>query len=229
VRPGALLCSVKLETIEVTDVLYKKYGKRTIDIAGAVILAPAVLLVCGVAAPLIKLEDGGDVFYRAQRRGKNGRIFSMYKLRSMKMNAPDIRHADYSTYNSEDDPRVTKVGKFLRKTSLDELPQILNILKGDMSFIGPRPVTTNRPLEDFDRKRWIRLQVKPGITGYSQAYFRNSIGQEEKLQYDADYAENVSFMGDMKIILKTIETIVSRKNVYESAGKTDDIHEVDAK
>ena len=189
-------------------------------------MSPFVIGVCVIVAPMIKLEDHGSVFYLAKRRGLNGKIFNMYKFRSMKMNAPDLRNADNSTYNSEDDPRITKTGKILRKTSIDELPQIFNIIKGDMSFIGPRPVTTNRPLEEYDEKRRIRLLVRPGITGYSQAYYRNSIGQEEKLEHDAEYAQNVTFIGDLKIIFKTIDTVLHRKNIYIEKKDIADVHEV---
>lgn len=194
--------------------MYKKFFKRAVDFIGALILTPFILLICMIVGPLIYLEDKGSVFYKAKRRGVRGIIFEMYKFRSMKMNAPDIRNADNSTFNSPDDPRITRIGKILRKTSIDELPQIFNILKGDMSFIGPRPITIDRPLEDYDEKRKVRLEVRPGITGYSQAYFRNSISQEEKLQYDAEYAKNVTFIGDMKIFFKTIETVLLRKNIY---------------
>ncbi len=194
--------------------LYKKYFKRAFDFIGALILTPFILIICLIVGPFIYLEDKGSIFYRAKRRGVNGEIFEMFKFRSMKMNAPDIRNADNSTYNAPDDPRITKIGKILRKTSIDELPQIFNILRGDMSFIGPRPITIDRPLEDYDEKRRIRLRVRPGITGYSQAYFRNSISQEEKLQYDAEYAQNVTFTGDIKIFFKTIETVLFRKNIY---------------
>lgn len=194
--------------------MYKKVVKRCIDFIAALLLSPIVLIVCVMVGPFIYLEDKGSVFYRAKRRGRKGVIFEMYKLRSMKVNAPDIRNADNSTYNSPDDPRITKIGRFLRKTSIDELPQIFNVLKGDMSFIGPRPVTINKPLEEYDEKRVIRLTVRPGITGYSQAYYRNSINQEEKLQYDAEYAKKVSFFLDVRIFLKTIETVLLRKNIY---------------
>ena len=194
--------------------LYKKYFKRAFDFIGALILTPFILIICLIVGPFIYLEDKGSIFYRAKRRGVNGEIFEMFKFRSMKMNAPDIRNADNSTYNAPDDPRITKIGKILRKTSIDELPQIFNILIGDMSFIGPRPITIDRPLEDYDEQRRIRLRVRPGITGYSQAYFRNSISQEEKLQYDAEYAQNVTFIGDIKIFFKTIETVLLRKNIY---------------
>ncbi|RGS80130.1 sugar transferase, partial [Coprococcus sp. AF21-14LB] len=178
--------------------MYKKYFKRIFDILISLIAMPFIGIISVLVAIAIFIEDRGSLFYMAKRRGINGTIFAMYKFRSMKMNAPDIRNADNSTYNAPDDPRITKVGKFLRKTSIDELPQLINVLKGDMSLIGPRPITINRPLDEYDEKRKIRLTVKPGITGYSQAYFRNNISQEEKLQKDADYACNVTFIGDLK-------------------------------
>ena len=114
----------------------------------------------------------------------------------------------------ENDPRITRIGRIIRKYSIDELPQLINILKGDMSWIGPRPVTTDRPLSEYDQKRKDRLKVKPGITGYTQAYYRNNISQEDKLALDAKYAQKVTFLGDLKIFFKTIETVVCRKNVY---------------
>lgn len=144
----------------------------------------------------------------------------------MKMNAPDIRNVDNSTYNSPDDPRITKIGSFIRRTSIDEIPQIFNVLKGDMSFIGPRPITINRPLSEYDEKRRVRLTVKPGITGYSQAYYRNSISQEEKLEYDAEYARKISFLLDLKIFFKTIQTIVKKENIYINKKNVSNLHEV---
>lgn len=206
--------------------MYRKFVKRIIDIVLSLIALPFILLIALFVAPAIYLEDHGTIFYKAKRRGRNGVIFNMYKFRSMKMNAPDLRNADNSTFNSSDDPRVTKIGRILRKTSIDELPQIFNVLKGDMSFIGPRPVTVNKPLEEYDEKRWIRLTVKPGITGSTQAYYRNSIGQEEKLQHDAEYAENVTFREDVKIFLKTIQTVLSKKDIYIKQENVSQVHEV---
>lgn len=194
--------------------MYSKYIKRILDLIASILLLPIVCSCILLFGPLIYFEDRGSIFYLAKRRGLNGRIFLMFKLRSMKMDAPDIRNKDNSTYNAPDDPRVTKIGKFLRKTSIDELAQIFNVLIGDMSLIGPRPITIDKPLEDYDEKRRIRLTVRPGITGYSQAYFRNSIEQEEKLKNDAWYAQNVTFIGDIKILLKTIEVVLLRKNIY---------------
>lgn len=129
------------------------------------------------------------------------------------VNAPDIRNEDGSTYNGEDDPRVTKIGRFMRKTSIDEIPQMLNVLLGDMSLIGPRP----DPLDDmqiYTEYQKKKLQVRPGITGYNQAFFRNSVGQNEKFEHDVYYAEHISFVFDVKIFFKTIVTILSHKNVY---------------
>lgn len=206
--------------------MYEKYIKRCLDVFLSICTMPILGVVFIIVAPLIYLEDHGSIFYMAKRRGVNGRIFEMYKFRTMRMNAPDIRNADNSTYNAADDPRITKTGRILRKTSIDEIPQIFNILKGDMSFIGPRPITINRPLEDYDEKRWERLTVRPGITGFTQAYYRNSISQEEKLQYDAKYAKRVTFKGDLKIFLKTIETVLLRKNVYIKEENIKDLHEV---
>lgn len=199
--------------------MYRNCFKRLFDILGSLLALPFVLIIIIVVAPFIYLEDKGSIFYLAPRRGRYGKIFKMFKLRSMKMNAPDIRNADNSTYNSPDDPRITKIGKFIRKTSIDELPQFFNVLIGDMSFIGPRPVTIDRPLEEYDEKRRTRLEVRPGITGYSQAYFRNSITNEEKLEKDAVYAQHVTFLGDFKIILATINTVVFRKNIYNKKNE----------
>ena len=206
--------------------MYQKYIKRILDIIISLIAMPFFLISFIFVAPAIYLNDRGSIFYKAKRRGLHGKIFEMYKYRSMMMNAPDLRNADNSTFNSFDDPRITKVGRFLRKTSIDELPQILNVLKGDMSIIGPRPITTNKPLEEYDEKRRIRLQVKPGVTGSVQAYYRNSIGQEEKLQHDAEYAQNVTFLEDVKIILKTIQTVFQRKDIYIKQENVKDVHEV---
>ncbi len=198
--------------------MYKKYIKRFLDISGSIVLLPIMGVCFLCVSPFIYLEDKGSILYKAKRRGVNGKIFTMYKFRTMKMNAPDIRNADNSTYNAPDDPRITKVGKILRKSSIDEIPQIINVLKGDMSFIGPRPVTIEKPLEEYDKKRKVRLTVRPGVTGYTQAYYRNSISQEEKLKLDAIYAQKVSFILDVKIFIKTIITVVAQKNIYGNEG-----------
>ena len=187
--------------------------KRLIDIIFALIGMPFLGIILLFSIIFIKLEDKGPIFYKADRIGKDGKIFKMYKLRSMKVDAPDIRLKDGSTYNGKDDPRVTKFGKFARKTSIDEAPQLINVLKGDMSFIGPRPDSASY-LNKYTKKERIILNVRPGITGYNQAINRNSVGTKEKLKNDIYYVEHISFMFDLKIFFMTITTVLFSKNVY---------------
>lgn len=193
--------------------MYKHCFKRLFDIIGALILLPFVLLLIIIIAPFIYFTDRGPVFYNAKRMGKNGNPFKMYKFRSMYVNSPDKKNADGSTFNSDDDVRVTPIGRFLRKTSLDEFPQFLNVLLGDMSFIGPRPTLTTLPYEQYDAYLRKRISVRPGVTGYSQAYFRNSIPQNEKYKYDCFYVDNLSFVMDVKVIVYTIYSVLCHKNI----------------
>lgn len=182
---------------------------------------PFFLLILIFVAPAIWLCDRGPIFYNAPRLGKDGKVFKMYKFRSMKVDSPDIRNADGSTYNGEHDQRVTKIGRLLRKTSLDETPQILNVLFGDMSIIGPRAhlVTNYRGYESLDDRRKKRISVRPGITGYNQAYFRNSVSAEQKIDNDVYYVENLSFAMDVKVFFKTILSVLKRDNVYVAEQK----------
>ena len=192
-----------------------KFFKRLIDILISLIALPFVLIAIAFLAPIIYFTDNGPVFYNAERRGKDGKVFKMYKLRSMYVNSPNLKNADGSTYNSANDPRVTKIGKLMRKTSLDEFPQFLNVLKGDMSLIGPRPTlaTNPTPVSEMDEIRQKRYSVRPGITGYAQAYFRNSITQDEKFKHDAFYADNMSFVLDVKIIFATVFSVLGKNNI----------------
>lgn len=198
--------------------MYRKFFKRFFDLLLALIALPFWLIILLIIGPLIYFQDRGTIFYNAPRLGKDGKVFIMYKFRSMKMNAPDLRNEDGSTFNSEDDPRLTKIGKFIRKTSLDETPQLINIIKGDMSIIGPRPDLPEMK-ELYTSEEKIKLIVRPGITGYSQAYFRNSIKQKDKLKQDVFYAKNISIFLDIKIFLKTIETVLLRRNVFKGELK----------
>lgn len=187
--------------------------KRVMDFLICLVAFPFFCIIWLFVAIAIKIEDGGPVFYMAERIGKDSKLLMMYKFRSMKVNAENILNADGSTYNAKDDPRVTKVGKFLRETSIDELPQIINVLKGEMSIIGPRSsewytVDTYLP-DEIDK-----MKVRPGITGYTQAYYRNSMSPREKRVLDAWYANNVSFSLDVKIFFKTIASVLKRENVY---------------
>lgn len=195
--------------------MYQKYIKRLLDLTIAILALPFFGILCLVVSPIIHFSDGGPVFYNAPRLGKDGKIFKMYKFRSMRVNSPDLRNEDGTTYNANDDPRVTEIGRILRKTSIDETPQLLNILKGDMSMIGPRPDlpdALNAYVEDEIKK----LNVLPGITGYSQAYHRNLIKIHDRFKEDIYYAENVSYMLDCKIFFKTIQTVLFRKGIYRN-------------
>lgn len=192
--------------------MYIQFFKRVIDLIFALIALPFVLLIIVIVAPFIWLEDGGSIFYAGKRIGLHGKPFGMLKFRSMKVNAPDIRLEDGSTYNGDNDPRVTKAGRILRKTSLDEIPQFLNVLVGQMSLIGIRPDPLDW-LEKYNEHEKVILTVKPGITGYNQAYYRNSVDGLVKLKNDVYYAEHISFWLDVKIFFKTIKTVLFRENV----------------
>ena len=207
--------------------MYKHFFKRLFDIIVGLIALPFVLLIILIFAPIIYLTDRGPVFYNAERLGKKGKVYKMYKLRSMYVNSPDIKNADGSTYNGENDPRVTPVGRFMRKTSIDELPQFLNILFGHMSLIGPRPHLTKnyKGYDLLDEPHKKRLDVRPGVTGYSQAYFRNSITSEKKLENDDYYVEHLTLWLDIKIVFKTALSVLKRENIYVS----DDIKTAEAK
>jgi lipopolysaccharide/colanic/teichoic acid biosynthesis glycosyltransferase len=175
---------------------------------------PFWFIIVIIIGPMIYFQDKGSIFYNAPRLGKDGKIFKMYKFRSMKMNAPDVRNNDGSTFNAEDDPRLTKIGKFIRKTSIDETPQLLNVIKGDMSIIGPRPTISTKDFSEIKGIRRKRYEVRPGITGYTQAYFRNSISQEKKFEYDALYVDKLSAKLDIQVFLKTIKTVLFREHIF---------------
>ncbi|MGE4284672.1 MAG: sugar transferase [Clostridia bacterium] len=194
--------------------MYNLFFKRIIDFSLSVIALPILAIVFIIIAPLVFISDFGPVFYSANRIGRNGKLFRMHKFRTMKVNSPDIRLADGSTYNGEDDPRVTKIGKFLRATSIDEIPQLINVLIGQMSLIGPRPDPPDW-LERYPEEVKVFLSVRPGITGYSQAYFRNSVDGREKMINDVFYAKNISFLFDCKILLRTLITIFKKENIYK--------------
>ena len=192
--------------------MYVHFFKRLIDFSVALILFPFFCIIYIILEPFYFFMDRGPMFYSGKRLGRYGKPFAMHKFRSMRVNAPDIRLKDGSTYNGDDDPRVTKLGRFIRKTSLDEIPQILNVLKGDMSLIGPRPDPLDW-LDKYKEEEKVFLNVRPGITGYNQAYYRNSADAQQKIDNDVYYAKNISFALDVKIVFKTIKTVLFRENV----------------
>ncbi|MCL2631619.1 MAG: sugar transferase [Coriobacteriia bacterium] len=193
--------------------MYSGFFKRLLDLLVSLVVLPLALLVLLVCAILIVIDDGRPVFYVANRMGKGGHPFKMYKLRSMYVNSPDYRMADGSTYNAADDPRMTRVGRKLRKSSLDELPQLFNVLLGDMSLIGPRPDDL-KEAELYQGREALKLKVHPGITGLAQVSGRNAITWRQRLALDLEYAESVSFILDLRILFKTFAVVFGQKDVY---------------
>ena len=195
--------------------MYQHFFKRIFDIIGSLILLPFVLVEIIILAPIIWITDKGPVFYNATRIGRKRKLYKMFKLRSMYVNSPDLKNADGSTFNSDNDPRVTPIGRIMRKTSIDEFPQFLNVLIGDMSFVGPRPrlPKTNKSWEELDEEHKKVYGLRPGVTGYAQAFFRNSITQDEKFEKDAYYADHVTLWLDIKILFQTFWSVIARKNI----------------
>ncbi len=192
--------------------LIYEYTKRVFDVVlssiGLIVAIPLMVII-GIA---IKLDTKGPIFYCQERVGKNGKVYTLYKLRSMHENAEE----NGAQWAEEDDPRVTKVGKFIRRTRLDELPQLFNVLKGDMSLVGPRP---ERPIFTYQFNEQIpgfinRLQVKPGLTGWAQVNGGYKLTPAEKLEYDLYYIENRTIWLDIKIMLKTIMVVLTGKGAW---------------
>lgn len=189
-----------------------KYVKRWLDIVISMVLLAVGLLPMAIIAVLIKLDSSGPVFFKQQRYGKDKKVFKIYKLRTMSTNAPK----NVSTYNLvNSDQYITNVGHFLRKFGIDEIPQLINILKGEMSFIGPRPVILAEENLIEERDRYNANSVLPGISGWAQANGRDELHPIKKAQLDGYYTSNFGFRMDMKCILKTIEIIFSSKGFCE--------------
>lgn len=190
---------------------YRKLAiKRIIDIIGSIVGLVIMFIAMIFVAPAIKIESSGPVFFKQKRVGRNGRYFYIYKFRSMYMDAEERKKELMAKnemsglmFKMKDDPRITKVGKFIRKTSIDELPQFINVFKGDMSIVGTRPPTVNE-FKQYEGHHKRRLSMKPGITGMWQAYGRKTITDfEDIVSMDLDYIDNWSIMLDVKIILRT--------------------------
>ncbi|WP_028828652.1 sugar transferase [Proteocatella sphenisci] len=193
--------------------MYRNFFKSIFDLVLAIIALPFWFIILVIVGPMIYIQDKGPIFYNASRLGKDGKIFKMYKFRSMKINAPDLRNEDGSTFNAEDDPRLTQIGKFIRKTSLDETPQLLNIIKGDMSIIGPRPDLPEH-MELYEGNEARKLEIRPGVTGYNQAYFRNTIPWKERIKNDIYYIDNLTMWMDIKVFFKTAVSVLKREAVF---------------
>ena len=224
---GATKEMIKID-INKTEISKKIYGffKRIIDIIGALVGCIILLpLTLGIWIANIIAKDNGPVFYAHKRIGKNGKEFNMYKFRTMCNNAHDMVKDEESmkryftdeqieewkeNFKLDKDPRITKVGNFLRKTSLDEIPQVINILKGDLSIIGPRPVI-GEELEKYGANKDKFLSVTPGLTGYWAANGRSDTDYEERMQMELYYVDNLSLKLDIQIFFKTIISVLTRK------------------
>lgn len=193
--------------------------KRALDILFSLILLILGLIPLLIVALIIKIDSPGEALFKQERLGLGGKTFKIYKFRSMCVGAEKTGSGVYSGKN---DARVTRVGKIIRATSIDELPQLINILKGEMSFIGPRPTLTYHPwkLEEYTDFQKRRFEVRPGVTGLAQINGRKDIPWDRRIEYDVEYADNMSFMLDFKILLKTIVkvfTMSDNVNTFETA------------
>lgn len=187
--------------------------KRLFDVCCSIIILYIIApFIVGISI-IIKLTSKGPVFFKQERLGKNGKVFEIMKFRTMIDNAVNTGPG-LSTY--EGDPRVTKVGGFLRKTSLDELPQLFNVLKGDMSLIGPRPPVPYHPrnFEEYSERQALRFEVTPGITGYAQVKGRNSLTWDERFEFDIKYVKRQSLLMDLVILILTIIKVFSKEDIH---------------
>ena len=187
--------------------------KRILDFFMAlvlIILLSPILLIVSIS---IKIDSKGPVIFKQKRIGKDGKEFEIYKFRSMVVGAEKI---GTGVYSKEGDARVTKVGNFIRKTSIDELPQLVNIIKGEMSFIGPRPVLTYHPwkYEEYTDEQLKRFELRPGITGWAQIHGRKDVEWEQRIKFDIFYVENISILLDIKIFFKTIIKVITMQDNY---------------
>jgi len=198
--------------------IYNDYIKRAFDIIVSVPIIVIGAIPVALAAVAIKIESPGCVIFKQTRIGRGGKEFEILKLRSMQENS---EHTGSGVYSGKGDSRVTKVGRLIRATSIDELPQVINILKGDMSFIGPRPPLTYHPwtIEEYTDEQRRMFDVRPGITGWAQIHGRKNVEWNERIKLNVWYVDHVSFLLDLKIFFKTIAEVVTRKD-NENVGET---------
>ena len=200
--------------------MYKHFFKRVIDFCIALValvcISPILLVI---TIWLHFANKGAGVFFLQERPGKNGKIFKVIKFKTM----TDERDADRNLL--PDTVRLTKVGKFVRSTSLDELPQLINVLKGDMSFIGPRPLYVNF-LKLYDEKQARRHEVRPGISGWAQVHGRNLCTYSKKFEYDVWYVDHINFKVDVQILFLTIANVFGRKDIGVGSGNNDEVDDL---
>ncbi len=189
----------------------RNLAKRFFDLLISIPATTFLLPVIAIIAVVIRLTSKGPAIFKQQRVGKNAEPFTFYKFRTMRVDV----NAFGPSPKSAQDPRLTKIGRFLREYSLDELPQLFNVLKGDMSIVGPRPLYVSQ-VSEWNKRQKRRLLVKPGLTGLAQISGRAGLTQEEKLELDVKYVESASFLTDIKIILTTFRKVFGRKGIYEN-------------
>jgi len=205
----------RLENLRVSHKqgFYEKYIKRPQDfccaLAATIVLSP----IMGITALLVRVKLGSPVIFKQERPGLNGKIFTLYKFRTM------TDEKDENGNLLSDDVRLTKFGRMLRTTSLDELPELINMLKGDMAVVGPRPLLV-RYLPLYNEHQARRHEVRPGFTGYAQVHGRNAISWEEKFDKDVYYVDHISFLGDWKIIFQTVKTVLKREGISSENSAT---------
>lgn len=197
--------------------MYNKYVKRTIDVFLSLISIPVVVLIGIIIAIAIKIDSPGPIFFKQRRIGINKKSFYIIKFRTMRMDAPKNIPTEML---SNPDACITKVGKFLRKTSLDEIPQVFNILVGDMAIVGPRPALWNQYELIQCRDRYNIHSLRPGLTGWAQINGRDTLSTEKKVQLDNEYAENISFIFDTLCFIKTIFKVLRHEDVVEGRIET---------
>ncbi len=209
-----------LEVLAREEGMYVRGGKRLLDVMGSLVALVLTAPVLAFLALMIKLESPGPVLYRSTRIGRNGRPFTFFKLRSMVNGADRHRHhlthlneADGPVFKISNDPRVTRIGRLLRTTSLDEIPQFLNVLNGEMSLVGPRPPIPEE-VAQYEPWQMRRLEVRPGITCLWQISGRSRIGFQEWMRLDLEYIKHQSLALDLKILLRTVPAVLSREGAY---------------
>ncbi|MBS5843752.1 MAG: sugar transferase [Clostridiales bacterium] len=193
--------------------MYKKYIKRWLDILCAILALIIFWWLYLIIAFLVRIKLGSPVLFQQERPGKDEKIFKLYKFRSM----TDKRDASGNLL--PDDQRLSKFGRILRSTSMDELPEVFNILKGDMSIVGPRPLLVQY-LPRYNAHQARRHEVRPGFTGLAQVHGRNAISWEEKFDWDVKYVDHITFLGDWKIIFETVRTVLKREGISDGESAT---------
>lgn len=192
---------------------YERYIKRLQDFLCALLALIVLSPVIGITAALVRLKLGSPVLFEQPRPGKNERIFTLYKFRTM------TNQRDEKGNLLPDEIRLTRFGKLLRSSSLDELPELINILKGDMSVVGPRPLLVSY-LSRYNAHQARRHEVRPGFTGYAQVHGRNAISWEEKFELDVRYVDHITFLGDWKIIFQTVKTVLLKEGISSNGSVT---------